>query len=142
MSESTPVEVKAVRDLYLEMLLSVLDGDESNRSEVSVTFMVGGSVITGNLINHDRWEEETRASLERAGEGAASLVRLLNALREGLSSSEEEESAPFNFVHLKDAQIVTNHLGSMNGIVPMTIKRGLWRGRLADVQGWSLGREA
>ena len=134
--------VGVVGDLYLHLLLSVLDSDDSNSSEIGITLMVGGSVITGNLISHGRWEAETRKILESAGPGASKLITLLDAIDEALPTSEEDDSAPLQFVHLRDTHIVTNHLGSMNGITPMAIKRDLWRGRLAEVQGWALGREA
>jgi hypothetical protein len=133
--------VGAVQDIYLTVLLQMLDSDESNRSEISVTLMVGGSVITGNLISHGRWEEATRAVLTGvAGDGASALVTMIDALREALPRSEEDDSVPFNFLHLRDVHIVTNHAGSMNGIVPFAIKRDLWRVQIAEVQGWTLGR--
>lgn len=143
MSEETPeqhshvVIPDPVRDVYLMSIVEMLDSDESNRSALSVTLQVGGVMVAGELIGHGRWRNELKAWLATIGGDADAISRLVGVVEEELAAQ-----GPFraSHLHLRDAKFITNYTSSMQGIAPFGPERPLWRTRIADVQGWSLGR--
>ncbi|KFG02581.1 hypothetical protein IQ62_01155 [Streptomyces scabiei] len=129
----------APADVYLYALMEMLDADESNRSEVSVTLMVGGGVVCGELISHARWRSAFEALVNSVrGPGSEALTKLLRGLDAMLPDREEDE--PLSYVHLHRARVITNYRGTMQDDVQQGPEFPLWRTRLADVQGWTLGR--
>jgi len=129
-----------VRDVYLNVLLGMLNGDKSHESALSVTVQVGGLLVAGELISHGRWEAEFRAWLATIGGDSDALVTMLDVVNRELGPPEEDESKPLNFLHLRNAKFITNHQGTINGPTAMGPERPLWRARIADVEGWTLGR--
>jgi hypothetical protein len=107
----------------------------------SVTLIVGGSVVTGNLTGARGWWEEQakRAGTFTSGgeaEGSAEAAQMigdtLRAEYETIAKNYEEvEGRPVGYLHLRDAQV---------GVGPAVRAKGLdIRLRLTEVQGWSLG---
>lgn len=143
MSEEKPeahshvVIPEPVRDVYLMSILAMLDGDESNTGALSVTLQVGGALVTGELIGHGRWRSELKAWLATIGGSSDVISDLVSIVEEELA--EQPQSRP-SHLHLRDAKFITNYTSSMQGIAPFGPERPLWRTRIADVQGWSLGR--
>jgi hypothetical protein len=115
----------------------MLDSDETNRSALSVTLQVGGVLVTGELIGHSRWRNELKAWLATIGGDADSISHLVGVVEDELAAQGQTRS---NHLHLRDAKFITNYTTSMEGIAPQGPERPLWRTRIADVQGWSLGR--
>jgi hypothetical protein len=142
-SEETPkphshvVIPDPVRDIYLMSILSLFDDDKTNTSALSVTLQVGGVLVTGELIGHGRWQSELKAWLATVGGSSDVISDLFGIVEEELA--EHGPGRP-SHLHLRDAKFITNYAGSMEGIVPQGPERPLWRTRVADVQGWSLGR--
>jgi hypothetical protein len=126
-----------VRDVYLMSIVAMLDSDETNRSALSVTLQVGGVLVTGELIGHSRWRNELKAWLATIGGDADSISHLVGVVEDELAAQGQTRS---NHLHLRDAKFITNYTTSMEGIAPQGPERPLWRTRIADVQGWSLGR--
>ncbi|WP_086559411.1 hypothetical protein [Streptomyces africanus] len=143
MSEEKPqahshvVIPEPVRDVYLMSILAMLDEDESHKSALSVTLQIGGALVTGELIGHGRWRSELKAWLATIGGSSDVISDLVGIVEEELA--EQPQSRP-SHLHLRDAKFITNYTTSMNGIAPQGPERPLWRTRIADVQGWSLGR--
>ena len=117
-------------DGLLQVLVSV-----ANTTGVSmgVTVTVPGAVVSGLLVGHQIWVEKLTEAMTAAGETGEAMGR---AFRENLllepepdEAGEDEKPLPL-FVHLTEAHIMSGD--SMHGPV-------LWRGRLSDVSGWSLG---
>ncbi|TXK39981.1 hypothetical protein [Nonomuraea sp. C10] len=128
-------------DPYLDMFLHRLVEMGSNAS-VSVTLFIGGSVLTGDLISYDTWQDHLVDSLATAAPGLAAGMREgIDAAKEeaeqGRQVGDEQEESdgalgpPRRFVHLKDAVLIN---GGSTVAVP------LWRGRMECVDGWMLGR--
>ena len=127
-----------VDDVYLDALLSFLDQDEAKETSVTVTLLVGGTLVCGELIGHDRWQDELQAMLDGIGGSVELLGKLFKAVDE--SGEPQPDGVPLYFVHLRNVLIITNYRGTLQGDVPQGIEHPLWRGRLSDVQGWTLGR--
>lgn len=126
-----------VRDVYLMSILAMFDEDKSNTSALSVTLQVGGALVTGELIGHGRWQSELKAWLATVGGNSDVISDLVGIIEEELA--EHAPDRPTH-LHLRDAKFITNYVGSMEGIAAQGPSRPLWRARIADVQGWSLGR--
>lgn len=126
-----------VRDIYLMSILAMLDEDESNTSALSVTLQVGGAIVCGELIGHSRWQSELKAWLATVGGSSDVISNLVEIVHEELS--ENGPNRPTH-LHLRDAKFITNYAGGIEGFTPQGPSRPLWRARIADVQGWSLGR--
>jgi hypothetical protein len=126
-----------VRDIYLMSILAMLDEDKSNTSALSVTLQVGGALVCGELIGHGRWQSELKAWLATVGGSSDVISDLVGIVQEELAENGPDRPS---HLHLRDAKFITNYLGSMEGITAQGPSRPLWRARIADVQGWSLGR--
>jgi hypothetical protein len=129
-----PQIVEPVLDLQLRLLIRVVEQSEDNR--VPITLNVAGAVVHGYLASaaawRTRWVECVGAM---AGPGKENLSffphQVLEVVDEVESGQERVERLP-RWLHLLDVRMVT---GSVNTLVDLP----LWRGRLADVAGWSLG---
>lgn len=127
-------------DVYLDVLLDFLNQEKAKGSSLTVTLLMGGALVCGDLIAHAQWQDELQAVLEGAGGDAPLLGRLMKSVEEAAEVLPEELSA--HFVHLKNVLIITNYRGTLSGDVPQGIEHPVWRGRLSEVQGWTLGRPA
>ncbi|MBC3492705.1 gas vesicle accessory protein GvpU [Pseudomonas taiwanensis] len=118
-----------MQDQFLEALLSIV---HNNQVTFSITLTTPGGLIRGTLIS-------TKEYFDRFAEAFASAWPGENreVLRTGLSQWGEErfmEGDVDAFIHLKDAHFL-NGDGSYTKNSEV-----LWRGRVADVSGYSLGR--
>jgi hypothetical protein len=142
-SEETPtphshvVIPDPVRDVYLMTILAMFDEDETNTAALTVTLQVGGVLVTGEMIGHGRWRNELKAWLATIGGSSDVISDMVSIVEQELA---EQGQTRASHLHLRDAKFITNYGGSMQGIVPQGPERPLWRTRIADVQGWSLGR--
>lgn len=125
-------EYKATRQaLTPDGWLSVMvDQCENTGIEMGVTLTVGGAIISGVLIGRTKWTEE----LAEFGEGNffAKAIRDANEELTKPGGEDDDEPAFESFIHLREARF-----WSPRG--PITKQGSLWRGRLSEVQGWSLG---
>lgn len=127
------------RDWFLDTLV-----DLANRlgSGMGVTLNIKGTVIHGNLISGKLYFEELAKQVEPNPPDDPNQVIIADAFR-GLISKmgedvysfdkEDEDRPPPNFIHLKDARILTG-----NGLIPSN-EGVLWRGRLTSVDGVVFG---
>jgi len=141
--EGDPWTAEAV-DPILANLVHLMNGISRTTgitAAVSVTLIVGGTVVTGNLTGARAWwkEQAKRAGTFTSGgegEGAAEAAQMIgDALRtesETIAKQYEEvEGRPVGYLHLRDTQV---------GVGPAVRAKDLdVRFRLTEVQGWSLG---
>lgn len=133
------VVTEPIHDLYLRMLIRVLEKDDTHRSSIPVTFMVNGGIIYGSLISADTWKIQWEEQMQKAeGVGVDVIRNFPRDIDEAFEQAFEEEAAekPDDdglryFVHMKDASLV------IPGSAPISLP--LWRGRLESVDGWSVG---
>lgn len=126
------VITEPVPDLQLQLLIQLLDREL--RSSLPLTLTIAGGVLHGDLIGHEEWKAEWARSLRQVeGEGANLLAEFPETVDQGLSEFgvEEDPGLP-RWIHLRDVTL------SVGGVSPVLLP--LWRGRLADVSGWALGR--
>ncbi|EHM24570.1 hypothetical protein SPW_7054 [Streptomyces sp. W007] len=122
-------------DLQLQLLIQLLDEDP--RSSLPLTLTHPGGLLHGDVIGHEQWKAEWARSLRQVeGEGANLLAEFPETVDQGvreLRAGEDAETARLpRWIHLRDVTLVVGAMG------PVSLP--LWRGRLADVSGWALGR--
>ncbi|MBT2901631.1 MULTISPECIES: hypothetical protein [unclassified Streptomyces] len=132
---SAAVITEPLPDLQLQLLIQLLDEDP--RSSLPLTLTHPGGLLHGDVIGHEQWKAEWARSLRQVeGEGANLLAEFPETVDQGVRELRADEDAETSrlprWIHLRDVTLV---VGSMN---PVSLP--LWRGRLADVSGWALGR--
>lgn len=122
-----------VPDLQLQLLIQLLDRE--TRSGLPLTLAVPAGVLHGDVIGHEAWKAEWARSLRQVeGEGANLLAEFPETVDQGLREmvADDDASSLPRWIHLRDATLVMGGAGK--------VRLPLWRGRLADVSGWALGR--
>jgi hypothetical protein len=109
--------------------------------EVPITLFVAGAVVTGILtsgkVYFERfaddfaagWPPEARAQIRASMATPGEVYPLLEP------GAKSQRKRPAQFIHLRDAQVVLPTRNLPGGGL-------LWRGRLTEVAGYSLGRIA
>ncbi|MFF3711897.1 hypothetical protein [Streptomyces phaeochromogenes] len=129
-----PDVVEPVLDLDLRMLLMMLAEDRENNSHVGISLNIPGGIIYGHAISREayleEWEENVRHAEGAGAELIAQLPRMVaNALDEALGDRDLDPLP--RWIHLREATFLT-------GAPVQTMHFNLWRGRIADISGWSL----
>jgi hypothetical protein len=104
---------------------------------LGITLTVGGTLITGRMVGRGAWVKDLR---EHFGDNVAFMDGFADGWREqdeqwAAEDDEDQAEPPYStFIHLVDARVVTSA-----GFMPNGGRGAFWRGRLSEVQGWSLG---
>ncbi|MEU0132035.1 MULTISPECIES: hypothetical protein [unclassified Streptomyces] len=130
---ASAVMTEPVPDLQLQLLIQLLDREM--RSSLPITLTLTGGVLHGDVIGHEAWKADWARSLRQVeGEGANLIAEFPETVDQGireLGGDDGSTQLP-RWIHLRDATLVFGGTGSL--------RLPLWRGRLADVSGWALGR--
>lgn len=96
--------------------------------EVPVTLFIPSGAVTGRIISGPKYVEMLRELL-----GLDAVADGFEAVTQNDEADTAEDEGP-HFIHLRDAALVAG-----NSFVP---EEGglLWRGKLSDVAGFSIGR--
>lgn len=132
---AAPVVTEPAQDVQLQMLVRLIGQDPE--AALPITLVVGGGVLHGDLISHQAWTADWARSLRGFdGPGARLLKRFPEEVDRAVADREGHDGPHRlpQWIHLRDA----THAGASGRPVVMP----LWRGRLADVSGWSLGKPA
>lgn len=115
-------------DKLLTFLIQMVNGSEA---EFGMTLNIGGVVVSGYLVGQQRYFGEGFA--EDFGELLGKSERKAEVKDAIGKPGKFYEEADLDFIHMKDARIFlgTTVIPSGNGI--------WWRGRVKEVQGYSLG---
>jgi hypothetical protein len=128
------------KDWYLDTVLNFVLGfsDEYEGGSVGLTVQSNGVTVSGMAISRTEWiagivGQYAQAGAEDTGKYIKQLFEQANA--QAIDGDKERQKAELpttarRFLHLKDARI--GH-GDQYTQVP------LWRGKLSDITGWSLG---
>ncbi|WP_328540186.1 hypothetical protein [Streptomyces sp. NBC_00344] len=130
--DATPTVTEPVPDLQLQLLVRLLG--EEIRSSLPVTLNVPGGVLYGELIDQEAWKADWAKSLRRLDTSGAEMMAGFPEMVDqvmGELRGDEGQQLP-RWIHLRNATLVA---GAVNSVT-----LPLWRGRLADVSGWALGR--
>jgi hypothetical protein len=134
-----PIIVEPIHDLYLRMLISLLETDKSHGASASITLTTNSGVIYGHLITREAWKglwveqmkTATGTGVDAVRDFPAAIDRAVDDLFEESGEERPADSGLPYFVHLRN---VTMYVPGANQIgLP------LWRGRLEAVTGWALG---
>jgi hypothetical protein len=127
-----PVVTEPVPDLQLQMLVRLVEQEPEAR--LPVTLIIAGGLLSGDLIAHEAWKSDWARSLRDAdGPGAKLLERFPEQVDQVVAEKQGHIAQRLpQWIHLSDAVTVTG--AGKQVLMP------LWRGRLTDVSGWSLGK--
>lgn len=141
-SQPLPQAFKADQaDWFLQFLVDIVN---NNGVEIGITLSVGGTSISGMLVGVEQFFNGFGAEFG----GAFPDQDVSNSIRDSFSqfgkplpategSEDEKPLQQPNYVHLKNAKFYHNSGPAMPS------NRGLWwRGRLTQVDGFSLGNFA
>jgi hypothetical protein len=151
-------------DRALEVVVSEINGlAERQDGGPGVVLTVGGLVIGGTIIPDWQWFDEVEHAARAAftvhtggsiDDEHGGWARLLRGFSESLVRDREEHRAAQHvigglsenyrrllareenrttYIHLSDARVLAS------GVSPLPPGGMLWRGRLAEVSGWSFG---
>lgn len=125
-------------DPILRFLVGVANKIDDPGFSIGFTLTVGGTLITGHLIAAPTWMDlvsEQLQSDDPEQEATQAFGDAFTKFSADLRSQHDEDDAGSpEFIHLSNAATVV----TPNGFMP-TNRQGLWRGKLSDVQGWTLG---
>ncbi|MCX4825248.1 hypothetical protein OG883_36405 [Streptomyces sp. NBC_01142] len=135
--DATPTVVEPVPDLQLQLLIRLLGQDP--RSSLPITLNIPGGVLYGDLIAHEAWKADWAQSLRRMeGPGAHLLAKFPETVDQIIDELHGEDGNGSQglprWIHLRSVTIVTG--------AKKPVTSPLWRARLADISGWSLGKPA
>jgi hypothetical protein len=103
--------------------------------EVGITLSVRGHLVSGLLISPQAYftllAEQFAKPFADAGSSDADSIRALVLGFDEAPSKEEDPAA--QYIHVRDARVYTGHQG------PVSADGMLWRGKVAAVDGFSLG---
>jgi hypothetical protein len=121
-----------VRDVYTapDTTLSMLAGlSNSGKVAFEVTLTVGGAVVIGTLMSDRDFFDAMADALDHAV-GDGDVGPLADGMRV-LSADPAADGQLSDYIHLRSVEVTT-------GGEPVIL--AFWRGRLAHVSGWMLGR--
>jgi hypothetical protein len=128
-NEDLPTTFYDEPDGALAMLVGLVNDDIM--TGIGVTLAVPGGIVGGLLISYSAW-------MDANAEIAEAISPFFTALKDHMNAAKPATDLPprpIHFIHLCDARYWTPgstiSLPSPGGM--------LWRGRLAQVSGWSLG---
>lgn len=124
-------------DHFLNFFQEMTDPQDGIPADVGLplTLSIGGIVVTGKCISLEDWISRITSKIS-AKEAAAQLRRMWLAdeaeARAEVKQREEQGLRTFarRFVHLEDAVVFSGQ---------QRLHVGLWRGRLARLDGWTIG---
>jgi len=107
----------------------------NTKVELGVTLTVGGNLVSGHLISHDSYFEQLAEDISKpftqfANGTDESMKEMILSFKPGDSS---EDTPAFHFIHLKDCRTYSSD-GN-----PVCEAGVLWRGRIAAVDGFTIG---
>jgi hypothetical protein len=125
------------KDIVLVQLASM--ANDSPSAEVGITLSVGGALVSGNLIGGPTYFKRQADAIRGVanGESLAEYFETFGSAQYAGSENKDRLTLAdlynsITFIHLSDVTVMLTN-------VP-TVRLSLWRGRLAAVDGWSLGR--
>ncbi|WP_432496331.1 hypothetical protein [Kineococcus gypseus] len=113
-------------DAVLELLAAMAD----RGMVLDITLFAGGQVVSGTLVGRDRWLEHFQQRAARGGAGGTRIAEQVQALLRAADQRRGGDEGSRDYLHILNAQVDGTQ----------RIAEGLlWRGRISEVAGWSLG---
>lgn len=121
------------KDWFLQNLVNIVN---SGGLSFGVTLNVGGFLVSGQLVGGKEYFEGFGSDFAGAfsDSESAEYIQKSFAKHGEIYSSDKETSPPPSYIHLKEAKFFNTNGNPIPG------NRGIWwRGRLSQVDGFSLG---
>jgi hypothetical protein len=121
------------QDWFLQRLVNIVEGGVS----FDITLNVSGNIVSGALIGGKQYFKllgESFASGLGDNEAADSLKATFIKKGEEIYDENTKDIHEPNYLHLKDAKFFVG-----GGGIPSN-KGVLWRGRISEISGFSLGK--
>lgn len=124
------------KDWFLQMLV----GMANDGLGISITLNVGGLLVSGNLVSGKDYLIEFGEVLSKSldpenGENAKGIRESYQNMAEDVYGQDESKSAPPVYLHMKNAK----YFSISGDSLPSNDEVSLWRGRISEVGGFSLG---
>lgn len=126
-----PADFYSGPDWLLRQLVEMVNQSDGPDNRTSVTLVVNGSVVTGQIVPAWRWFE-LQAERVRGASPDSNMGEFFEALVPHMKQAAGSEEWP-SYVNLADAHYL------MADDLLRRDEGFLWRGRLVHVSGWSLG---
>lgn len=125
------------QDWVLQSLVSMVNGTDI---EISVVLTIRGMLISGNLVSGHLYFDGFNSELERAFQDEDASTNTESSYRRfrhiyPTPAPEEDSDLPPAHIHLKHAKFL-----HMSGACVPGDRGVWWRGRICEVDGFSLGR--
>jgi len=125
-----------VKDWFLQFMMNLAN---QNRFQQDITLTVGGFLISGTLIGVRTYFDDLGdyfASSFDSNEGSEQVRVTFHEIGEQCAciSPSEKADAP-SYIHLKNVRIFNTD----RKVHPESTAGALWRGRISEIQGFSLG---
>lgn len=132
--DAAPTLTEPVPDIQLQMLIRLLEEDQ--RSSLPITLNVPGGVVHGDLIAGEAWKADWAQSMRQVESVSSGLLarfpETVDQAVDELTGRPGTHHLP-RWIHLRNVTLTTGGVGA-------AVELPVWRGRLADVAGWALGR--
>lgn len=124
------------KDWFLQMLV----GMANDGMGVSITLNVGGLLVTGNLVSGRDYFLEFGRLLGNSidpddGQNAKDIRESYQKMAEDVYGQDEGKPSPPTYLHMKNAKYYSVSGDSL----PSNDDVSLWRGKISEVGGFSLG---
>lgn len=129
----TQVEIIDDKDWFLQDLVKIVN---SGGFSFGITLNVGGLLVSGQLVGGKEYFEGFGSDFAGvfSDSETAKVVQESFAKRGEIYSSDKETLFPLTYIHVKEARFFNNSGKPIPG------NRGVWwRGKLSQVNGFSLG---
>lgn len=124
------------QDFALEALVGAINA--LGGAEVGITLHSSGLIVSGMLISGRSYFEKLIENLESSPDtGAHAFAQLFSPFQDMYANNEVTDAQkgaallPTGYIHLRDARTFSPTGQSLPGT--------LWRARLTEITGWSLG---
>jgi hypothetical protein len=139
-----PSEEKQSESSHVDGLLEMwVELAERTGTEIAVTLMVGGSLVSGRIISGPnylrRFADDLRTAFESGGHPEAgeriqqSVGDMAGELETEAREEKEEDAPPRRHIHLDDANVFL-----ARDALPIHVP--YWRGKLEAVDAWVFGK--
>lgn len=123
-----------------DWFLQTLVGMANDGFGIGLSLNVGGLIISGVLCSGKDYfysfGEQLGDAYRDSPDGAAEFAKSYKALGDDVYSESEENPSPASYIHMKNAQFFSPKGDS----IPSNGEGTLWRGKVAEIDGFSLGR--
>jgi hypothetical protein len=124
--------IKVEKDWFLQNIVEMVNS--TNITSIGFTVLTHGFLVSGDLIGGKEYFREFGTEMSMISTTPQDTIEAFSKIGDNVYSDENRDGDP-SYVHFKDAKFF-----HPNG-KPIPDNRGvLWRGRISEISGFSLGK--